>query len=90
VLVAMEVLALVTGVYTLWAQHSGVPAAVTVTVTVTECHTVGTKYHEQECTGRWSDGSGSRTVWIDSAGTPRVGQVDQMRIQGGKAYTQST
>jgi hypothetical protein len=58
-------------------------------VTVTECHTVGTKYHEQECTGRWSDGSGSRTVWIDSAGTPRVGQVDQMRIQGGKAYTQS-
>lgn len=83
--VVFGVVALLAGVYTLWAQHSGVSAA----VTVIECHTIGTKYHSQECTGQWSGAGGPRSVLIESAGTPQVGDVLAMRIHGSKAYATS-
>lgn len=66
----------------MWAQHNGVLAS----VTVLECHYAG---RGETCTGLWHDGSITRSVVIVAAKNPGVGNVVDMRIHGGKAYSTS-
>lgn len=71
------------GIYVVWAQHNGPLES----VTTVECHYAG---RGQSCTGQWQDSSGEpQVVYIVSAGEPRVGDTETMRIHGGKAYSTS-
>ena len=78
-LVGVALYGIAYGGYTLWAQHSGIPAQ----VKITHCPRHG------DCTGVWQQADGTqRTVTVH--GPAAVPQTLDVHIRGDKAYVNSS